>query len=359
MTRKAILVFALLTATQAFAQQTQKLADTQGVPDFCRYTQEQAAAQRDLLRTPTAEIGPIQPSTGTPPQMVLGVTESLSDLRKSGLTMKVGDATCKVYAATTEAQLHLFYALPGIEKQVLQHRLALIQSASDELDVLIVDDQKFVDSHNLTKPALYTLQGAKIRLDMSRTATLTGLTTPYVPKLSSTPLRDLVDAKTNAEDKFAKATVKLAKQSAWDIKLEGGEHRQISSDPSIHSPGGLFGTFALTYNIGHHAISQHLDKSVAAYDAWKTTQFDDVTEQARILKEQIADTIKIQNEQLSILKLHEQQIEVNLDALKGVDSAAAMTFRTQLLADRIVLSVDIRDVEFRLATLTDFLTNNF
>src|ERR1700761_2651618 len=60
---------------------------------YCNYITEQASAQRDLLRTPFAVIGPIQPSTGPPPQMVFGLSGSLSDIRKSVLTMDAGRTT--------------------------------------------------------------------------------------------------------------------------------------------------------------------------------------------------------------------------------------------------------------------------
>lgn len=353
------LVLAIAFISVAAHSQTTLDAATQGVPDFCRFTQEQGAAQRDLLRTPGAEVGPIQPSTGTPPQMVFGVTESVASLWKSHLTMKVSDATCKLYGATTEAQMHIFYALPGIEKDVLQHRLDLIQQASDQLDGLIRDDARFVDAHNLTKPALYTLQGAKVRLDMSRTETLTGLTTPYVPKLSHTPIRQLVDTKMSAEGSFQRASVRLEKQSSWDIRLEGGEHKQISQVPQGQSSGGLFGEFALTYNFGSHAANKHFDKSVGAYTQWKTTQFDDVTEQARILKQQVMNTITIQQQQLDVLTSHNGQINDNLKSIEGVDSAAALTFKTQLVADQIVLNVDIQDVQFRIDLLKKFLEANY
>lgn len=359
---KAYLVPAilLLAVVASYGQQTTVLqADTQGVSDYCRYVTEQGKAQRDLLRTPSAEVGPIQPSTGTPPQMVFGVTTSVADLWKAHLTTKVADSTCKLYASTTAAQMHILYALPGIEKQVLTHRLDLIQQADDQLDELLVADSKILDAGNLTKPALYTLQGAKLRLDMSRTETLSGLTTPYVPPLSKASLRDLAGTKMVAEGEFQKATVRLEKQNAWDIKLEGGAHRQLSDLTPGQSANGPFGQFSLTYNFGHHAISSHFDKSADAYVQWKTTQFDDVTEQARVLKQQILDTIKIQRDQLNVLVIHDGQINEALKSIEKVDSSAALAFRTQLLADRIVLNVDIQDVQFRIDLLKKFLEANY
>jgi hypothetical protein len=349
-------VVLLLALAASYGQQT---ADVQGTADFCRYTQEQARAQQDLLRTPNALVGPIQPSAGTPPQMVVGVQESLMSLWKSHLTGKLANATCDLYQNTTAAQMHILYAMPGIEKVVLYHRLDLIQAASDQLDGLIQENGKYVDAHNLTKPALYTLQGAKVRLDMSRTETLTGLTTPYVPKLSSTPLRELVGTKMKSEGAFQKANVRVEKQASWDIKLEGGEHTQLSQVAPGTSSTGAYGMFSLTYSFGGRAANKHFDKSVTAYTDWKTNQFDDVSEQSRILRQQVMDTIKIQQDQLAILLTHDGQIDDNLTSIAGVDSAAALTFKTQLLADKIVLEVDVKDVQFRIATLQEYLAANF
>src|SRR5271166_1727605 len=131
---------------------------------FCKYTMEQGMAQRDLLRTPALAIGPIQPSTGTPPQMVFGVTNSLRDDKKSGLAMRVAKQTCLLYDATSEAQLHILYALPQIEKDVLQNRLRLIDDATVQLDSMIADNMKLVDAQNVTMPSVYMLASAKVRL---------------------------------------------------------------------------------------------------------------------------------------------------------------------------------------------------
>src|SRR5580658_8805052 len=108
----------LVLSTSAFAGEN----DTANAA-YCKYITEQAAAQRDLLRTPQADIGPTVPSAGTAPQMVVGVTNSLSDDRKASLAMKVAKSGCDLYIATTEAQQHLLYAEPSIEKDVLRHRL--------------------------------------------------------------------------------------------------------------------------------------------------------------------------------------------------------------------------------------------
>lgn len=327
---------------------------------YCQYLAEQAKAQRDLLRTPSALAGPIQPSTGTPPQMIVGVTESLSDLRKSSTVMRIAETGCDLYSAQSEAQKSLTYALPSIEKQVLQNRLALIQNASDQLDALIADNQKLVDSHELTRQSLYILETAKVRLDANRTDTLTGLTTPYVPDLSPIPLKKLVieTIETDSDNQVAQSD--LAKESTWDIKVSGGAHYQISTPNQTNAnPTGAYGEFSITYNFGKHAIDSHLDRAETAYSKWKINQFDNVFTESRVLEEQIRDTIEIQSKQLEILRAHEIQIDQNLDLLTNVDTSTSLAFKNQLLADKITLGVDIQDVQFRIAALQKYLEENF
>lgn len=323
---------------------------------------EQAQAQRDLLRTPSAVIGPIQPSSGTPPQMVLGVQTSLADIRKASMTMTVGKTACSLHTAATEAQMKIVYALSGLEKIVLKHRLAIIESATSRLDELIAENMRSVIAQNLTAPALYSLQNAKVRLDTSRTAALTGLASPYVPPVSDVPLKDLVAMKLAAEDGVISSEVRLAKESVWDVKLSGGVHKQITPTPA-GSPDttskGPYAEFSLTYNLGRRAIDSHLDKSVTAYNEWKSTQFDDVAAQANVLRRQIEDTVKAQEEELVVLRRHDGEIEATLRSLDGVDTSAALTFQNELIADQTVLRVDIEDIQFRIDQLKNYLMVNF
>ena len=328
---------------------------------YCKYVTEHAAAERDLLRTPSVIAGPVQPSTGTSAQVLYGLSNSLSDDRKAALTMRVARQTCSLYAATVEAQQHILYALPGIEKDVLRHRLQLIHDALDLLDRLIGENTKSVEAHDLPRPALHALRNAKVRLDTTRTATLTGIVSPYVPQMSTTPLKTLVAIKLQADGDVQKASAKLNKQDAWDLKLSAGGHTQIGPDTSGINidPTGPYGEFSLTFNIGRRAVSKHFDNSADAYVRWKGAQFDDVAQQASILQQQILETIQIQEEQLGVLTTHDGEISHELELLTGVDTSASLTYKNQLLADQAILRVDLEDAKFRIQRLKDYLAFNF
>jgi hypothetical protein len=328
--------------------------------EYCKYVMEQAVAERDLLRSPSLIAGPTQPSAGTPPQMVFGLTGSLADNLKAPLTTKAARTACDLYAATTEAQQHIYYAAAKIEKDSLMHRLDLVERASEQLEQMIRDEEKLVQAQNVTRPTLYYLQSARARLDMRRTSALTGIF-PYVPPMSDVPVHKLLGDKRYAEEANQNADTKLAKESGWDLTLAGGGRRQIGDFNSTNTVSqlGAFGDVTLTYNFGRHSANEHLNKSAAARMDFKANQFDDVAVQAAVLKKQVEDTVTFLRPQLKALLDHDADIDKLLRSVEGLDTTSAQTFKFQLFADQIVLRVDIGDLQFRLDWLESYLRDNF
>jgi hypothetical protein len=328
---------------------------------YCQYVREQAMAQRDLLRAPSALTGPTQPDTGTPAEMVFGLTMSLVDVKRASLTMRSVHSSCELNAALTEAQQHIYYAKAIIERDVLLHRIDLIQAASIKLDGLAKEEGKLVEVHNLTRPAVYHLQAARERLDMSRASALTGIATPYVPALSDVPLRTLVLEKEGSELANEKDLTNLEKANGWDLKVAVGGRQRIGSQNTATniSSAGAFGEFTLTYNLGRRSANQHLDRSVAAYVAWKNDKFDDVTQQAEVLKQQLTESLAFHQQQLETLRGHRLNIMNSLSELEEVDTSSAIAFKNQLVADELVLEVDIDDLQFRIDRITSYLKANF
>jgi hypothetical protein len=345
----------LLCCTRVFAGDNQAAENA-----YCKYVTEQANAQRDLLRSPSAIIGPTQPSAGTPPQMIFGFTDSLANNLKAPLTMTAARAACDLYVAQTEAQQHIYFAAPKMERDSLMHRLDLVQQGSDQLEKMIRDEEQMVQANNMTRAALYYLQSARARLDMRRTSALTGLL-PDIPTMSAVPLRILISNKLHSDEANQKAITKLAAENGWDLMLSGGGRRQLAQFNSTTNVSelGAFGEVTLTYNFGRHSANQHLDRSASAYLDLKNNQFDDVARQSAVLKRQIEDTLSFLRPQLSALLEHDSEIEKSLESIEGLGTSNSQAFKNQLLADQVVLRVDIGDIQFRLDWLASYLHDNF
>ena len=350
----------LLAGSAAASAQTQSPAPAADLESdqqaFCNYLTEQASAQADLLRTPSALAGVTQPNTGQPMQLVWGLSSSLSDIRKAGLTMDAAQKNCALYSATTDAQQNIQYALPALEKKALENRVQLIEQASDKLDSLIADTGKMVAAQDATKPMLFSLQTTKIKLDADLADTQSKIATLYTPDLVDAPVKRLVAEKQARESDEQKAINKLTRQNNWDVSLSVGAHQQIN--PLVNS-SGPYGSVTVSYNLGSHAINKHLDKAAAAYTAWKTVQQGDIARNAEILKKQAADAGAAQAARLKALQDQQNALQNNLQLVTVADTSAALDFRNQLTSALLLLGVEIGDAGFRVEQLQAFLSNNF
>jgi hypothetical protein len=349
---KLAMVVLLMISSSAFAQSSGVQADQQA---YCEYISQQAMAQRDLLRTPSAVAGVTQPTEALPMEAVWGVSSSVSDLKKSGLTMDVARKNCDLYSASTLVQQDIQYALPNLEKQALQHRLELIQQASQKLDSLTAGMTKMLAVQNVTRPMLFSLETTRIKLDADQADTQSKIAALYAPEGTDPPIKDLVEQKQAGEVALQHATDKLNRQNDWDVALTFGGREQINP----FDRGGLYGSVTVSYNLGSHAINKHLDKTADAYAQWKKVQQGDVVKNADILKKQITDGISAQQSRLNSLQDEGKQVEANLQRVSQVDTSAALDFRNQLAGTQLLLDVDTGDASYRLQALQDFLEKNF
>jgi hypothetical protein len=347
----ASLLAVLLSASRATGQNIQ--ADQQ---NYCAYLTEQAAAQGDLLRTPTAFAGFTQPETGLPTQLIFGAQLSLSSVKKAGITLDAARKNCDLYKASTGVQMTVQYALQGIEKDALNHRLTLIDDAAKSLDELIGKTRKMVDAQNMTRPMLLSLISNRLKLDSDRADTQSRIATLYVPPLPDEPIKLQVAAKQNTDIAEQKSLAKLARQSNWDVALSVGTHQQI--DPPS---GGLepYGEVSVNYNLASHAIDKHLDRSVDAYSNWKKVEESDAARQTEVLRNQTQQSIAAQQSRLDALKRESVEIENNLKLVSDAETSAALDFQNQLASTRILLGIETGDATYRLQRLQEFLTRNF
>jgi hypothetical protein len=347
---KFVMAAVLLFSAPAFG------GDQEDQQAYCTYVIEQAQAQRDLLRTPTATAGVTQPETGLPIQLVGGASLGLSDFRKAGLTMDAARKNCEVYKATTGAQQDIQYALPSLEREALLNRLRLIDDASKSLDALLEQTSKMLEAQNATRLMLFTLQNTQIKLEADRADTQSKISAIYVPPLSDQPLKELVAEKQNSEEGEQKALDRLSRQNNWDVALSVGVHQQLNPVAQGVQP---YGEVTVNYNLASRAINRHLDRAVNAHDDWKKVQEGDVVRQMEVLGQQLRDSVTAQEAKLRSLQEESKQIEKNLEFVVAPDTSAAFDFRNQLAAARLLLQVETADASFRIGRLREYLEKNY
>jgi hypothetical protein len=347
---KLLMAPALLVAVPALA------ADLNDQLAYCSYVMEQAQAQRDLLRTPIALAGVTQPETGLPVQIVGGASVGLSNIRKSSLTMDAARKNCELYKATSGAQQDVQYALAALEKEALRNRLGLIDQASKSLDALMERTSKMVEAQNATRLMLFTLQTTKIRLNADRADTELKITALYVPPLSDRPLKDLVAEKLSSEANEQKALDKLSRQNNWDVALSVGVHQQVNPVAYGAQP---YGAVSVNYNLASRAVNKHLDHAAEAYSEWKKVQESDVSRSAEVLRQQLAESVAVQEARVKSMQGESGEIDKNLQLVGNPDTSAAFDFYNQLTAAQLLLRIETSDANFRITRLREYMARNY
>lgn len=323
---------------------------------YCVYLDEQAKAQSDFLRTPDALAGFTQPDTGLPMQLVAGAQLSLSNLKKAGITLDAARKNCELYKASSNVQLTLQYALPAIEKDALTHRLLLIDEAYKSLDELIGKTTQMVAAQDMTRPMLLSLLSTRIKLEADRADTQSKIAALYVPQLSDQPLKVQVAAKQSSDIAEQSSLARLTRQNNWDVALTVGAHQQLN--PAGNSPEP-YGEVSVTYNLGSRVIDKHLDRSVDAYAGWKKVQVSDVERSMENLRDQVQQTVAVQQNRMNSLRHEAEEIEKNLKLASDANTSAALDFRNQLTSTQLLLGIETGDATYRRDSLQGFLSKNF
>ena len=149
---------------------------------------------------------------------------------------------------------------------------------------------------------------------------------------------------------------RLIRQNNWDIALTVGAHQQLNP---VANGFGPYGEVSVTYNLGSHVINKHLDRSVDAYADWKKVQENDVERGMEVLRDQVQQTIAIQESRIKSLKQETEEIEKNLKLVSDTDTIAALDFRTQLISTKLLLGIETGDASYRHDRLQDFVSKNF
>ena len=346
-----------LVSMYAFAVDPPAVAvDSKDQQAYCTYVMEQAQAQRDLMRTPVAAAGITQPETGLPLQLVAGASVGLSGMKKAGLTMDVARRDCELYKATTGARQSIQYALSSLEKEALRNRLTLIDQASKSLDALMDKTSKMVEARNATNLTLFSLQATKIKLDADRADTQSKIIVLYTPPLSSKPLKEQVAEKQITEANEQRSLERLSRQNNWEVALSVGVHQQLNPIAFGAQP---YGAVSLNYNFASWAIDKHLDQSVEAHDEWKKVQESDVVRSMAVLRQQLVESVSVQEARLKSVQEESRQIDRNLQLVVNPDTSAAFDFHNQLTAAQLLLQIETGDATFRIDHLREYLAKNY
>ena len=153
-----------------------------------------------------------------------------------------------------------------------------------------------------------------------------------------------------------RALAKLSRQNNWDVALSVGVHQQVN--PAAYGPQP-YGAVSVNYNLSSHWINKHLDRAVDSYNEWKALEEGDVIRNSEVLKQQLVESIDLQEAKLKSLTDENAVIEKDLRGIGEPNTSAAFDFHNQLIAAQLLLQVETDDARFRLERLHEYLAKNY
>jgi hypothetical protein len=246
--------------------------------------------------------------------------------------------------------------LSSLEKEALRNRLTLIDQASKSLDALMDKTSKMVEARNATNLMLFSLQTTKIKLDADRADTQSKIIALYTPPLGAKPLKEQIAEKQISEANEQRSLDRLSRQNNWNVALSVGVHQQVNPIAFGAQP---YGAVSLNYNFASWAINKHLDRAVEAHDEWKKVQESDVVRSMDVLRQQLMESVSVQEARLKSVQEESRQIDRNLQLVVNPDTSAAFDFHNQLTAAQLLLQIETGDATFRIDRLREYLAENY
>ncbi len=81
--------------------------------------------------------------------------------------------------------------------------------------------------------------------------------------------------------------------------------------------------------------------------------------QMEVLRQQLVDSVTVQEAKLNSLREQGEQIEQDLQAVAAPDTSAAFDFHNQLAATLLLLQIETGDASFRIDRLREYLAKNY
>ena len=221
---------------------------------------------------------------------------------------------------------------------------------------LVSQNEKILEAGNIPRQSIYLLEKQRLALELDKQATATALAQIYVPHLSIEPLAELANEEFASNTENQRAQLQLTRLDNWDVNFQAGGEKPFT--PFLTTPKAYVGVSA-SYNLGSRAATRHDSAAMESFNQWQRAQVGGVQESVRVFHGVVSDLIAVQTAELSRLLAEQNKIDEARAAIEDCHTSTADTFRNQLMADGLILRVQVGDTEYRLSKLRSYIQENF
>lgn len=325
---------------------------------YCDYTIEKYKAEQLLLQSPKLTFGGGRDSIGSANAIGLGVTESLSGYMKGRLSSKIGQQDCDLYRHVNEITKHVSYDVPTLQVSYAQHRIQLIDDAIVSLQKLQQEESERVKAGTSTIVVLDLVNSATEKLRVERTSLQQQVAVTVLPEELNSRLDQLLLETTEIENSEQQIIASQSKYDNWDVSVSTGIGSQIKGIvPS--APVQPFVLMSFSYSFGAPNRNKALDRSASSYAQYALTQQTGPVHLAQQLYRQIDSSRTVNVNALTSYSSYEANLRKNLDDVSKIDSPEGQRFKTQLMIEIALASVETESTKYNVKQLNTYLQSNF
>jgi len=290
---------------------------------YCNYLTEKAQGETATMVMPDAVARLSQAEINKNSNVIIGLQQDLAKYFKASSVKDLAKKECEMYTASQKKDDNVHYAMTYIRKTVIEYQLIKIDEAILKVRAMLAQNEKLVNSGNMTIVDDQHLNTAYHKLTQQKEAFNVELKTLSLPagyeiKNSIYNVYTQMMAVKQAENNVSNA-------DNWGVQLTVGANQNLDTQ----NTGAYIGVQA-RYNLGDYSKRNHLQKASESYVEWQKQKDSKYNNTATYLIGELESLKVIQQNKLKDFIQERSKLDENLNIVSKFDTEEAIAFKNQL-----------------------------
>lgn len=307
----------------------------------CNLEKDRAEVQASVLSAPQA-FGQVGDTVTSTKNVVVGVSQSFSGIKRARLIREAADAKCDAMRATIALDKYGVFAVTSIQQKSAATELISVNEALDLakknlelLDAQLVAQTITIIQHTAARQVITALEMRKAEL----------IRVLSKPVEGTESIAGFVDVAKSAEANAARLAAEAGSEAGWDVKVAAGARQPITGGGSASA----FATIAFTYSFGYDSskdAARRVGTGTAELMSESTVGYAKTVQRQR---GELEGLVIAENALIPSLKAQLANIKGILKTLEPLDTALALNTKRDLNIQAITLRGQIAGAEMRSA----------
>jgi hypothetical protein len=320
---------------------------------YCELSAAQAESEARVLATPSAFVNVGDPSISS--RIVsAGISKSLSQSRRAGLTRELAAAECDVYRSSVAIKNSVESIPDRIEQLSLRTRIAGYERATVQAERNLATEKALLGAQEATLSEYTVAQELRDRTALGlaamhqRASELAGTVDPSTQAVSA-----LITENTSAQARAASLAARIKSARGWDVNVLVGYRHDFGS--GSQSP---FVGMTATYSFGYSGASAASDRVGELTTKLLTEQRDGGLQRLQRLRQMLHGSLAAESLRKQSLEERSTAIHMQLERVGSLDTQAAKRVRRNMAVEQLITRTELEASAERIREINAWLSKD-